>query len=356
MFGNTIGVLFRVTTFGESHGPAIGCVIDGCPPGIKITQEAIQHELDRRRPGQSHITTSRVESDHCEILSGIFEDLTTGTPIGILIRNQGADPHAYESLRNVFRPGHADYTYQARYGIRDHRGGGRSSGRETAARVAAGAIAKLILAWDEIKIFAHTIRIGAVKARKFRREEIELNPVRCADPKAAVSMVKAIIEAQKAGDSLGGIVEVIAEGVPAGLGEPVFGKLDAELAAAIMGIGAVKGVEFGAGFKSAEMRGSEMNDPILSKGGRITTLSNHAGGILGGVSTGDNIVMRLAVKPTPSISLPQRTVDDKGRRKTLKISGRHDPCICPRIVPVAEAMTAIVLADHILRLRAIRNS
>ncbi len=353
MLGNTIGVLFRVTTFGESHGPAVGCVVDGCPPGVELCEQDIQLQLDRRRPGQSNISTSRSEPDRCEILSGVFEGRTTGTPIAMLIRNQDAESGAYEPLRDVYRPGHADYTYQARYGIRDHRGGGRASGRETAARVAAGAVAGAVIALDDMEVYAHTVKIGSIEAKRFRRAEIERNPVRCADQQTAMAMAQAVIEAQEAGDSLGGVVEVVATGIPPGLGEPVFSKLDAELASALMGIGAVKGVEFGAGFKVAQMRGSEMNDPIYMKNKKVRMSSNRSGGILGGISTGEDIVMRIAVKPTPSISLPQRTVDHDGKRHTLKIKGRHDPCICPRIVPVAESMAAIVLADHLIRLKSI---
>lgn len=354
MNGNTFGILFRVTTFGESHGPAIGCVIDGCPPGVELREKDVQRDLDRRRPGQSSLTTGRIEPDRCEILSGVFEGVTTGTPIAILVRNQDADPSAYDLLRKVYRPGHADYTYAARYGVRDHRGGGRSSGRETAARVAAGAVAKLLIGNEGIDVFAHTVQIGQVAAKSFRRSEIEKNPVRCADSQSAMLMAQAILDAKESGDSLGGLVEIVAKGVPAGLGEPVFSKLDAELAAALISIGAVKGIEFGAGFKSADMKGSEMNDPILYRGRKVRMPSNRAGGVLGGISTGEDIVMRIAVKPTPSVRKPQQTIDCANMKHTLKLVGRHDPCICPRIVPVAEAMTALVLADNIMRRNAIR--
>lgn len=355
MNGNVIGNLFKVTTFGESHGPAIGCIVDGCPPGMELTQEDIQRELDRRRPGQSKVSTSRSEPDRCEILSGVYDNVTTGTPIAIIIKNRDADPRAYEAIKHVYRPGHADYTYIMRYGIRDHRGGGRSSGRETAARVAAGAVAKTFIDTYGMDVFAHTTSIGDVVAGRFRRAEIERNPVRCADAQAAILMAQAIVEAQEEGDSLGGLVEVVAKNVPPGLGEPVFSKLDAELAGALMSIGAVKGVEFGAGFKAAKMRGSEMNDPIVVKNGKVRMPSNRAGGVLGGISTGEDIIMRIAVKPTPSIKKSQRTVGMDLKKHTLRLKGRHDPCICPRIVPVAEAMTSIVLADHLLKLLAISD-
>lgn len=354
MSGNTFGTLFRVTTFGESHGPAVGCVVDGCPPGIRLDRKLIQKEMNRRRPGQSEITTPRSEADRCEVLSGVFGGVTTGAPIAVLIRNTDVDSSVYDEIKDLYRPGHADFTYQARYGVRDHRGGGRSSGRETAARVAAGAVAKALLAKGGVEVYAHTLRIGEVEAGNFRRAEIERNPVRCADPQAAKKMQQAIEKARKNGDSLGGVVEVVAAGAPAGLGEPVFSKLDADIAGALMSIGAVKGVEIGAGFRAARMRGSEMNDPIVRRKGRICMPSNRAGGLLGGISTGEDIVARLAVKPTPSVAGKQKTVDSKGTPRTIEIKGRHDPCICPRIVPVAEAMLAIVLADHILRLKAIR--
>jgi len=354
MSGNSFGVLFRVTTFGESHGPAVGCVIDGCPPGVRLDEKLVQKEMDRRRPGQSEITTSRSEADRCEILSGIFEGKTTGTPIAVIIRNEDVDSSSYDAIKDLYRPGHADFSYRARYGARDHRGGGRSSGRETAARVAAGAVAKAVLAEAGVEIYGHTVKIGKVEAAEFRRPEIERNPVRCADRDAAGKMREAIERARKEGDSLGGIVEVVAAGVPAGLGEPVFSKLDADIAGALMSIGAVKGVEMGAGFRAAGMRGSEMNDPIVKRKGRIRMPSNNAGGVLGGISTGEDIVARIAVKPTPSISKRQKTVDLAGNSRSIEIKGRHDPCICPRIVPVAEAMLAMVLADHLLRLKAVR--
>lgn len=332
-------------TFGESHGEAIGVVIDGVKPGLKISEKEIQKEMDRRRPGQSKVSTLRKESDKIQILSGIFEGKTTGTPICLLVLNKGAISSDYDMIKDMFRPGQADFTYLKKYGIRDYRGGGRASGRETAGRVAAGAIAKKILSNAKVKVQAYTIQVGNEFAESFNAKEIERNPVRCPDAAAAKRMEKAILSAKSRGDSLGGVVEIVASNVPAGLGEPVFGKLDAELAKALMGIGAVKGVEFGAGFAVAELRGSECNDEMCSSAGKIKFKSNNCGGILGGISTGQDIVARIAVKPTASISIEQSTVDVKGKNRRIKTEGRHDPCICPRIVPVAEAMVALVLAD-----------
>jgi chorismate synthase len=351
MSGNTFGVIFKVTTFGESHGPAVGAVVDGCPPGIQLDQADIQKELDRRRPGQSEASTKRKEPDIVEILSGIFEGRTTGTPIALLIRNKDPDPSAYQKLKDVFRPGHADFTYLKKYGIRDYRGGGRASGRETAARVAAGAVAKEVLKNFGITVRAATMQVGNVRAEIFDEKTIEQNPMRCPDRTAAENMLELVRKAREEADSMGGIVEVRAKGVPPGLGEPVFGKLDAELAGAMMGIGAVKGVEIGDGFKVASRTGSENMDPFFRDGDKIRTKHNRAGGILGGISTGEDIILRLAVKPTSSIPKEQETVDISGKETKIKIEGRHDPCICPRLVPVAEAMTAIVLCDQILRHR-----
>jgi len=348
MSGNSIGKIFVVSTFGESHGPGIGAIVDGCPPGIELSREFIQKELDRRRPGQSELTTSRREVDYVEILSGIFEGKTTGTPIGLLIRNKDMDSSAYEELKSLFRPGHADFGYFVKYGIRDWRGGGRSSGRETGGRVAGGAVARRVLEEFGVKIYAGTVQVGNICAEKFIVEQIDKNPVRCPDPETAQEMVELINKVRREGDSIGGIVEVRAMGVPGGLGEPVFSKLDADLAGALMSIGAVKGVEFGDGFLMAERRGSENSDPFIKRGGRICSKYNRAGGIIGGISTGDPIIIRIGVKPTSSIALAQETVDIKGRKRRFKIKGRHDPCICPRVVPVAEAMTAIVLLDHLL--------
>jgi len=345
MTGNSLGRMFKIVTFGESHGKAIGVVIDGVKAGMKISTRDIQKDLDRRRPGQSKITTSRREKDSVEILSGVFKGKTLGTPICLLIRNKDVRSKDYEKIKNIFRPGHAGYSYLKKFGLRDYRGGGRASGRETAARVAAGAVAKKLLKKNRIKVIAHAIEVAGVKAKKFDAKVIEKNPVRCADKSAANKMVKKIETAQKKGDSVGGIVEIVVKGVPAGLGEPVFDKLDAEIAEALMSIPAIKGVEIGAGFEVAKMKGSEDNDQMKSAKGKIKFLSNNAGGILGGISTGQDIVARIAVKPTASISLEQKTIDDKKRNKKIRIKGRHDPCIVPRVVPVAEAMTALVIVD-----------
>ena len=314
----------------------------------------IQHELDRRKPGVSEITTERKEADEVKILSGVFEGKTLGTPISMFVWNKDVDSSPYEPLKNVARPGQADLSYQLKYGIRDYRGGGRASGRETVARVAAGAIAKKILAAQAIQIIGHVVAIGGIRARKVSIEEItsntESNVVRCADRDAARRMEALIKEVKEEGDSVGGIVEVIALGVPTGLGEPVFDKLDAELAKALMSIGAVKGVEIGAGFEAARLKGSEMNDEFYIQEGRIRTRTNNAGGILGGISTGEPVICRIAVKPTSSIAKPQRSVDMKKMEEVeLRIKGRHDPCICPRIVPVAEAMVALVLVDYLMQ-------
>jgi len=348
MPGNSFGKIFTVTTYGESHGRAVGVVIDGVPPGVDISEEYIQNELDRRRPGQSSITTSRDERDRVEILSGVFDGRTTGTPVSLLIWNKGMDSSAYESIKNLFRPGHADYGYFVKYGIRDWRGGGRASGRETAARVAAGAVAKKLLAEKGILITGYTREIGGIRAEKVDLDVIEANPVRSPDLKAAELMVKAIEKAREERDSLGGIVEVVAGGVPAGIGDPVFDKLEAVLAHGVMSIGAVKSFEIGVGINAARMRGSRYNDPFYSVGGRIRTRTNNAGGIIGGISTGENIIIRAAVRPTASISLKQKTVDTEGREAEIEVTGRHDPCIVPRIVPVVEAMVSITLIDCLL--------
>lgn len=354
MSGNTFGTFFRITTWGESHGPAIGVVIDGCPAGLPLEEADIQKELDRRRPGQSDVTTQRKEEDRAEILSGVFSGKTTGAPISIIVKNTDVDSSKYEALRNTPRPGHADLTYELKYGLRDWRGGGRSSARETVGRVAAGAVAKKLLDLQGVYVFGHVVELGGIRARTVSIEEVrentEKNPVRCADPDAAVEMEAMIHVARSQGDSVGGIVELIGIGVPAGVGEPVFDKLSAELAKALMSIGAVKGVEIGAGFRSASMKGSQMNDAITIRNEKITTLTNNAGGILGGISDGEPIVLRIAVKPTPSISQEQRTVDMRKMQETkIKIHGRHDPSIPPRIVPVAEAMVALVLVDMMMR-------
>ncbi len=339
MSGNSLGTTFKITTWGESHGPALGVVIDGCPAGISISEKEIQKEVDRRKPKRgSKVSTSRAEEDKIKILSGVFEGKTTGTPISIIVENKDARSKDYEKLKKMYRPGHADYTYDLKYGIRDHRGGGRASGRETVSRVMGGAVAKKILTLKrKTEIFGHTVQIGNIKAAKFAKSEIEKNELRCADKEASKKMVKRIKEIRSEKDSIGAIVEIIIKNPPKGLGEPVFDKLDAELAKAMMSIGAVKGVEIGAGFNVAEMKGSENNDQMRAtnkgKSKEIAFLSNKAGGILGGISTGEDIIIRLAVKPVPSIKLP----------------GRHDTCLAPRIIPVAEAMAAIVLTDHLLR-------
>lgn len=361
MSGNTFGTLFRITTWGESHGSAVGVVIDGCPAGIPLDEADIQKELNRRRPGQSNVTTPRKEEDKAEILSGVFSEKTTGAPISIMVKNRDIDSGRYEELRNTPRPGHADLTYELKYGFRDWRGGGRSSARETVGRVAAGAIAKKILALHNIEILGHVVELGGIRAKPADideiRENTEKNPVRCADLEAAVEMEAMIQAVRSEGDSVGGIVEILSPGVPAGVGEPVFDKLSAELARGLMSIGAVKGVEIGAGFKCALMKGSQMNDPIAVQDREITTLTNNAGGILGGISNGQPLVCRIAVKPTPSISKEQQTVDMSNMKETkIKISGRHDPSIPPRIVPVAEAMVALVLVDQMMRGGFIKTS
>jgi chorismate synthase len=348
MLGNTIGFAFRVTTWGESHGPAIGTVIDGCPPGMNLTENDIQVELDRRKPGQAPSSSPRKEADRVEIASGVFEGKTTGTPIALIIRNADADSVAYDHLREIYRPGHADFTYDKKYGIRDHRGGGRSSGRETAARVAAGAVARKIIVREGITVRAVTMEIGGIAAKKFFLREVDKNRLLCPDTKAAAQMEKRLEQARKKGDSLGGIVSIIVRGCPAGLGEPVFGKIDADLAGALMSIGTVKGVEIGDGFQSARMLGSEHNDTLTRRG----FATNHAGGILGGITTGEDILIRLACKPIPSIGQDQKTIDRRGRTTVLSIKGRHDVCVIPRINPVCEAMVSIVLADHFLRQKA----
>jgi chorismate synthase len=349
MSSNSFGSCFRITTFGESHGPALGVVIDGVPPRFPLDLAALQRELDRRRPGQSAISSPRREPDRLRVLSGLTDGQTTGAPLCLIVENEDARPRDYEALRGAFRPGHADYTYFKKYGIRERSGGGRSSGRETVARVAAGAVARQLLAPLGVKIVGHVLEIGGVRAARFDAAAIEGNPLRCADLETAQEMAAAIDAARGDGDSLGGVVEVYATGVPAGWGDPVFDKLDARLAAALMSIGAVKGVEIGDGFALARRRGSESNDPITPEG----FASNHAGGILGGISSGAPIVVRVAVKPTPSIARRQATIDEQGAATEIAVTGRHDPCIAPRLVPVAEAMVALVLIDACLRQRAI---
>lgn len=357
MSGNSFGTAFRVTTFGESHGPAIGLVIDGVPPRVPFDEERLAREMARRRPGQSRLVTQRDEADLPEVLSGVFEGRTTGAPLAMLIRNTDQRSRDYGNLDRLFRPGHADYTYHAKYGHRDYRGGGRSSGRETAARVAAGAVAAMVLESFGIDVWAFTAQVGDVAGAQVKRDFIEQNPVRAADPDAAEAMAALIETVRKAGDSIGALVEVRAEGVPAGLGEPAFEKLDAALAAALMGIGTVKGVEIGSGFAAVGLRGSAHNDPFeAGADGTIRTRGNHHGGILGGISTGMPLVLRCALKPTSSIVLPQQTVDLDGQSAELQIRGRHDPCIAPRFVPVAEAMVRLVLLDFWIRQRGLEGA
>jgi chorismate synthase len=349
MSGSTYGKLFKIATWGESHGEGIGVVVDGCPSGLALKEADIQKELDRRKTGQSKVTTTRKEADKVRILSGVFKGKTMGTPIALWIENQDADSSKYELIKDLYRPGHADYTYQMKYGTRDYRGGGRSSARETAGRVAAGAIAKKLLARHKIKVIGYTRQIGPLRAKKIDLNEIERNIIRCPDKAITEKMIDHIMNVRKKGDSVGGVVEVIATGVPAGIGEPVFDRLDADLAKAVMCIPAVKGVEIGVGFEAAQMLGSECNDAFVVKGKKISTKTNHAGGILGGISNGENIVLRLVVKPTSSINKTQKTVTLKGKKATINVEGRHDPCICPRAVPIAEAMVALTLIDHLMR-------
>jgi chorismate synthase len=350
MPGNAFGQIFKITTWGESHGNAVGVVIDGCPPNIKITNGDIQAMLDRRKPGGSTASTSRKEGDIAVILSGIFESKATGTPIMIMVENSDADSSAYQPYAEVYRPGHADITYMSKYGIRDWRGGGRASARETVGRVAAGAVARLILKQAGIDVFAFTKALGNIECRSFDRNAIEQNEFFAPDMESALFMKKEISAVKRSGDSIGGIVEVRASGVPAGLGEPVFDKLDADLAKALMSIGAVKGVEIGAGFRAASMRGSQNNDPITIDG----FSTNNAGGILGGISNGDEIIIRAAVKPIPSIAIEQDTIDKDGKPRKISIQGRHDVSAIPRINVVCEAMVCLTLADHLLRHKAIQ--
>jgi chorismate synthase len=353
MSDNSFGTLFRVTTWGESHGPAIGCVVDGTPPGIALAEPDIQKWLDRRKPGQSRFVTQRREPDTVEILSGVFEGRTTGTPISLLIRNHDARSRDYGENRDKFRPGHADYTYWAKYGIRDHRGGGRSSARETACRVAAGAIARKVLG-RRVRIRGALVQIGdhAIERARWDWKTVEKNPFWCPDAKTAKDWESYLDEVRKAGSSVGAVIEVVASGVRAGLGAPIYGKLDSDLAAAMMGINAVKGVEIGAGFAAAALTGEDNADEIRMRGGKPAFLSNNAGGLLGGISTGQDIVVRFAVKPTSSIPIPRRTITTDGKNAEITTGGRHDPCVGIRAVPVGEAMMACTLADHHLRHKA----
>jgi chorismate synthase len=356
--GSTFGHLFRVTTFGESHGGGVGVVVDGCPPRLPLALEDIQRDLDRRRPGQSKITTPRNEPDRAEILSGVFEGLTLGTPIALVVRNTDARPAAYTDLKDVYRPSHADYTYEAKYGIRNWQGGGRASARETVGRVAAGAIArKLLHAAAAVEVLAYVRRIHTIEAAVDPSQvgvaDVEANIVRCPDAAAAAAMIACIDAARRAGDSLGGVVECVCRGVPAGLGEPVFDKLEADLAHAVMSLPASKGFEIGSGFAGTQLTGTQHNDPFtVDQTGRVRTTSNRSGGVQGGISNGEDIVFRVAFKPTATISQAQDTVDRSGRAVSLEARGRHDPCVLPRAVPMVEAMACVVLADHYLRQRA----
>lgn len=353
MSHNSFGHLFRVTTWGESHGPAIGCVVDGCPPLLGLSEADIQPWLDRRRPGQSRFTTQRQEPDAVRILSGVFDGQTTGTPIALEIENVDQRSRDYGAIAQQFRPGHADLTYELKYGIRDYRGGGRSSARETASRVAAGAIARLVLGAG-VRVRGALIQVGlrAIERGRWDWSEVDRNPFFCPDPAAAAAWEADLAEVRKSGSSVGAVIEVVAEGVPAGLGAPIYGKLDADLAGALMGINAVKGVEIGDGFASAGLRGEDNADEMRMEDGLVRFGSNHAGGVLGGISTGQAVVARFAVKPTSSILTPQRSVDRSGRDVDIATKGRHDPCVGIRAVPVGEAMVACVLADHLLRHRA----
>ncbi len=357
--GNTFGQLFRVTTFGESHGGGIGVVIDGCPPKIDISDADIQRELDRRRPGQSKITTQRKEEDRCEILSGVFSGKTLGTPIAIIIRNRDARPEDYAQIKTAFRPSHADFSYEAKYGIRNWQGGGRASARETIGRVAAGAVAKKILSilYSNFEIVAYVAQIHEIIAKinrsSVKMKDAEKNAVRCPDVVAAKKMESLIGQIRDEGDSVGGVIECIVRGIPAGLGEPVFDKLEADLAKAMLSLPATKGFEIGSGFAATRMRGSEHNDPFEMRGGKIRTASNNSGGVQGGISNGEEIYFRVAFKPTATIGHEQRTVTTSREQTKLVSRGRHDPCVLPRAVPIVEAMAALVLCDHALRQQAI---
>jgi chorismate synthase len=349
MAGNTFGRVFTVSSWGESHGPGLGCVIDGCPPGLALSEADIQKDVDRRRPGTSKFTTQRHESDTVKILSGVFEGLTTGTPISLMVENEDQRSRDYDKIKDRFRPGHADYTYQQKYGFRDYRGGGRSSARETVVRVAAGAVARKYLAEKlGVKIFGYLAQIGSLQLEVAEPEAAYENPFFSPDPKRVPELEQLIWSLREAGDSIGARITVTATGVPPGLGEPVFERLDADLASAMMGINAVKGVEIGAGFASVGQRGSEHRDELTPQGFK----SNHAGGILGGISSGQDIVVNVALKPTSSITLPGQTIDLSGAPVEIVTTGRHDPCVGLRATPIAEAMMAIVLMDHYLRFRA----
>lgn len=350
--GNSYGTRFKITTFGESHGKAIGVIIDGCPAGLEIDEAQIQHDLDRRKPGQSKITTQRKEADTFQILSGVFENKATGTPICMVIWNEDAKSKDYSHIAEKFRPSHADYTYQEKYGLRDYRGGGRSSARETAARVAAGAIARQFLKRKDIEIQAYVSQVGPLKLEKNYQElnlqNAENNIVRCPDPDFAEKMIDFIFQTRKNQDTVGGVVSCVIKGAPAGLGEPVFDKLHAELAKAMMGINAVKGFEYGSGFEGVTMFGSQHNDLFFKEGDKVKTRTNFSGGIQGGISNGEDIYFRVAFKPVATIMADQASIDEKGEETIVSGKGRHDPCVVPRAVPIVEAMAALVIADFYL--------
>jgi len=353
MPGNSFGQLFSIMTFGESHGAAIGVIIDGCPAGLEIDRDFIQQELDRRKPGQSRITTQRKESDVVEILSGIFDGVTLGTPISLLIRNEDAKSKDYEHIKDKYRPSHADYTFQEKYGIRDYRGGGRSSARETAARVAAGAVAKKLLQQVGIEVNAYVSSVGEIELDKNYQDidfsKIETNIVRCPDEKKAEEMIALIDQVRKEGDTVGGVITCVTRNSPVGLGEPVFDKLHADLAKAVMSINATKGFEYGSGFDGVKLKGSEHNDIFEKMGDRVVTKTNYSGGIQGGISNGMDVYFKVAFKPVATIMQDQESVNEAGEQIIVKGKGRHDPCVLPRAVPIVEAMTALVFADHLLR-------
>jgi len=366
MAGNSFGQIFRITTFGESHGMAVGAVVDGCPAGLVMDESIIQKDLDRRKPGQSSITTQRKESDKVKILSGIFEGKTLGTPIALLISNEDHRSGDYDKMKDVFRPSHADYTYFHKYGFRDHRGGGRSSARATASVVASGAIAKQLLKVNSILITAYTTQVGQIKAEIkipttakeliILQRKTEASIVRCPDEVSAKNMIEMIEKVKKAGDSLGGVISCVVKNCPVGLGEPIFDKLQADLAKAMFSINAVHGFEYGSGFGGASWNGSQHNDEIEAEKGKISTLTNHSGGIQGGISNGMDIYFNVAFKPTATIAKEQQTINEKGESVKLAARGRHDPCVLPRAVPIVEAMAAIVMADHLLRNRTSKVS
>jgi len=360
--GSSFGQLFHITTFGESHGGGVGVVIDGCPPRISLSEPHIQRELDRRRPGQSAFVSQRNEADRCQILSGVFEGQTLGTPIAIVVRNEDAQPEAYQEIATTFRPSHADFTYEAKYGIRNWQGGGRASARETIGRVAAGAVARQVLAvlHPGLEFVTYVTQLhdlaASVAGGTVTREQVEASPVRCPDEVATEKMIRAIEQARADGDSLGGIIECVIRGVPPGLGEPVFDKLEADLAKAMLSLPATKGFEIGSGFAASTMKGSEHNDPFEIRDGEVRTTSNHSGGVQGGISNGESIIFRVAFKPTATIARRQRTVTATKEETSLAARGRHDPCVLPRAVPIVEAMAALVLCDHALRQRAIASA